>query len=403
VIAVLVVGGALLAPLNLLIVRSLTVYDLLIGLAFLMLAHRRALRMPARHYQLVCYVFVVAALLSAFRATYASEALTQILQYLFVFFVQVPTVVSVVRTRRLALWSVALLCVGTLAAILHAYITHPTQGAGRVLVFYSDNPNRLGYPVVYLLPMLFVLWHASRRRGLVAVPVLGSAYLCIWALFASGSRSSVLGSVVSVLVFFVARPRLRLRTMLVRVLVLAAVVGVVGVGLATAGALPTTLEDRVNRSLDSDPEDQHGLVGDREALVVAGLRASVASPWIGSGLDNFRYVTTDYYLGATPQLPHNLWLQLMVQVGAIGTLALGLYLLFWASDLVRGYRHAGPRDRHLLWSLFASMSGILTIFLFAPEMLDRHYWLIFALGLAVVEGSLRGGRPPSPRLEEARR
>jgi hypothetical protein len=34
----------------------------------------------------------------------------------------------------------------------------------------------------------------------------------------------------------------------------------------------------------------------------------------------------------------------------------------------------------------SAMVGVLAILFFAPEMLDRHYWLIFALGLAVVNG-----------------
>jgi hypothetical protein len=34
----------------------------------------------------------------------------------------------------------------------------------------------------------------------------------------------------------------------------------------------------------------------------------------------------------------------------------------------------------------AAVSGVLTIFMFAPEMLDRHYWLFVALGLAAATG-----------------
>ena len=50
------------------------------------------------------------------------------------------------------------------------------------------------------------------------------------------------------------------------------------------------------------------------------------------------------------------------------------------------YRLAAPADRELLWGLVAAVSGVLTIFMFAPEMLDRHYWLFVALGLAVATG-----------------
>ena len=51
--------------------------------------------------------------------------------------------------------------------------------------------------------------------------------------------------------------------------------------------------------------------------------------------------------------------------------------------MVRAYRIASLADREVLWALVAAMCGVLTIFMFAPEMLDRHYWLFVAMGLAV--------------------
>lgn len=391
---VLVIGGCVVAPLNLLIVRSLTVYDVLVGVALVILLRRRLLRTPPKRYLAAAYVFMIASLLSAFRATYTIEALTQILQYAFVFFVQIPVVLSVVRTRRLALTSILLLCLGTLGAILHAYLTQSTQGAGRVLVFYSENPNRLGYPAVYLLPFLIVLWHSTHRspglaRVLAAVACLASGYLTVWALFASASRSSVVGTLVALGVFVVLRPGLGPSRMFGRTLVLCAATGVLVVGLVSIGQLPSTLEERVSRSLNADVEDQAGLVGDREHLMSAGVRAFVATPFLGTGLDNFRYVAADYDLDATPQLPHNLWLQLLVQVGVFGTIAFGLFLVFWLRDMTHAFRRAGPDDAGLLWGLVAAIAGILTIFMFAPEMLDRHYWLIVALGLAAAAGVIR--------------
>ena len=76
----------------------------------------------------------------------------------------------------------------------------------------------------------------------------------------------------------------------------------------------------------------------------------------------------------------------MVQVGIVGTIAFGFFLLLWFRDLIRVRRHAGQLDRLILWSMVSAMVGILTIFFFAPEMLDRHYYLLFGLGLAMVNG-----------------
>lgn len=395
----LVIGGCVLAPLNLLIVLSLTVYDVLLGLALLDLIMSRRLRMPPQRYLVAAYVFLFFAVLSAFRATYSVEALTQTLQYVFIFFIQVPVVVSVVRTRRRAVICVALLCVGTLLAILHSFLFRPTQDAGRVVVFYSENPNRLGYPAAYLLPMLLALWYLSRDRRvgtriLVASSCAVGGYLAVWAVFASGSRSSLLGIVAALVLFVVVRPGHGVAGMMRRAVALVAIVGALSWALISTGQLPGTLQERVDRSLGAgvDREDQAHLVGDREHLVDAGVRAFVDSPFIGTGLDNFRYVTTDYNLFATPQLPHNLWLQLLVQVGVVGTVAFAVYLLAWWRDVVACFRRIRPADQQLLWAVAASLAGILTIFMFAPEMLDRHYWLIVALGLAVVHGT--AARPP---------
>jgi O-antigen ligase len=386
---VLVIGGSVVAPLNLLLVRSLTVYDLLVGAAFVMLLKEQRLRMPPSGYVTAALVFLMAAALSSFRATHAIEAVTQILQYAFIFFVQIPAVLSVVRSRRAVIWSIALVCVGSVGAILHAYLTQDTQGAGRVLVFYSENPNRLGYPAAYLAPLLLVLWSVSRHwsaavRTATRAFCLGSGYLSVWAIAASASRSSAVGAIAAVVVYIVLRPGCSPARMVLRASVLAAVVAISISLLSATGTLPTTLEERVQRSFASD--DAGTLVGDREHLANAAANAFVEFPYLGTGLDNFRYVTTNYDLDATPQLPHNLWLQLLVQVGIFGTLAFALLLLLWLRDLLRARALAPPGDRSVLWGLFAAMCGVLTIFMFAPEMLDRHYWLFFALGLAVAVG-----------------
>ena len=265
---VLVVGGAMLAPLNLLIWRSFSVYDLLVFVALFFLLSERRFVWPSAGYLAASYVFILAALVSAFRSTHAMEAMTQVLQYAFIFFVQVPVVISVVRTRGRAVTSIALLCFGTLAAIAHAYVFRPTQGAGRVVVFYSENPNRLGYPAAYLIPLLVVLWLLSRNAGRAArvtatAALLAGMYLSVWAVAASGSRSSLLGAGIA-LVVFVVRPGVGIVRNLGRLLAVAAVCGVVGVGLLATGQLPNTLEERIERSLDtSDIEAQANLVGDR--------------------------------------------------------------------------------------------------------------------------------------------
>ena len=377
------------APLNLLLVRSLTVYDVLIGIAFVLLLRDKALRPLPRGYLVAVYVFMLAATLSAFRATHAIEALTQILQYAFIFFVHAPC-----RPLRGA----------------HAQDGHLVRRAGvrgdarRDPVRLPDAPDpgiRPGPGVLQREPQPARLPHrvpgtASGRavaclafagaglRTAVTVLCIGSGYLAVWAVAASASRSAALGTLAALIVFVALRPLTPPGRRMLQISSLVVVVVAVAGVLFVTGSLPTTLEDRVERSFT--PDDQSTLVGDREHLNNAAVLAFVQSPYLGSGLDNFRYVTTNYDLDATPQLPHNQWLQLMVQVGVFGAVALAVLLLMWFRDLVRAYRLAPPPDRELLWGLVAALSGVLTIFMFAPEMLDRHYWLFVALGLAVAAG-----------------
>ena len=60
--------------------RSFSVYDLLVLAALLPLLRDRRFVWPATGYLAASYVFILAALVSAFRSTHATEAMTQVLQ-----------------------------------------------------------------------------------------------------------------------------------------------------------------------------------------------------------------------------------------------------------------------------------------------------------------------------------
>jgi O-antigen ligase len=320
------------------------------------------------------------------------ESLTQILQFAFIFFVQLPVVLTLGRSPLVVRWSVALVVAGSIGAIALAYMSHKTQGAGRDLVFFSDNPNRLGYPSAYLLP--FVLYFGAelwRRNRAVAASITGVLlYLMIWALAGSASRSATIGVMVALVVFIALRPGVGIVRMVRRLLAVSLVAGAVGWVLWHTTYFPLTLRTRIQDSFV--PEDQSVLLDDRERLARAGIRAFEHSPFVGTGLDNFRFVAPWYYPAATHQLPHNVWLQSLAQVGLIGTLALVFLLARWFITIYLAYRVPGDRsDRELLWAFFASIAALMAIFLVIPEMIDRHYWLLIGLGLALAAHHRRQG------------
>jgi O-antigen ligase len=387
------IGGTVVAPLDLFLFGAFTMYDLiLLGVAFLLLLERRRFCFLPPLFLPALLAFFSFALLSTFRAPHQAEAVTQLVQYGFIFFVQIPVILTVVRTRRLLELTVAALAVGSLIGLVIAFAVERSGGSGRALAFYSDNPNRLGYPSAYLLP--FVLhylgrvWRTGRRgRALaIGIPVI---YLMTWALLASASRGAAVGLLVALLGAVVFADGLRIDRRTVRRL-LGAVLAVVGASVLVLNSwlFPSTLQERVSATLAAEET----LVQDRARLISASLDALAESPFVGVGLDNFRYVADRHEDLATPQAPHNLWLQFLAQIGIIGTLGFLFVVLTWFELVLRRYAAApvGP-DRALAWAFAVSMAALMAIFMTTPVMIHRQYWLLFGLGLALAL-SYPGGR-----------
>jgi O-antigen ligase len=392
----LLVVAALLAPLDLALAASFTVHDLLlVGIAFLVMLGRRRLSWLPPFFLPAVFVFVLFALISSLRATNQAGALTQLSQFVFVFFVQLPVVLTVVRTPRVLRLTLAALVVGSLVGLVLAFVSHQAGGAGRIVAFYSDNPNRLGYPTAYLLPFvlhwLSALWRRGRRRWAAAIgaPIL---YLMIWALAASASRGAALGLLVSFVLYAVFFDGVRVDGRTVgRVLGAAAAVVAVALVLLNTAAFPVTLKERIDETLAAE----ESLVDDRARLAAASLRAVAESPLVGTGLDNFRYVAERYEPLATPQAPHNMWLQFLAQVGVIGTLGFLFLMTTWFELVLR--RQAAERraaERELLCAFVVSMATLMVIFMTTPVMIHRHYWLVWGLGAVAALGYPDRRHPP---------
>lgn len=395
----LFLAAAAVAPLNLLIVASFSVFDLLmLALAFFLYVGPRRMQTLPAELRIAACVFVVCAMVSTFRATHPAEAMTQLLQFVVIFFVQIPVVLTMAASRVMLTWSLLLFMAGSLVGVVQALVMQRAQGADRVLTFFSDNPNRLGYLTSYLVPFvalfLALLWRSGRRRTTVAAGLV-LVYLLVWPLTASASRGATIGTIVAIVVYFALRPGLGVRRLVGGLLLSAALVWGFGWVALHSEVFPTTLQERLSRTLD--PEEQSTLVGDRERLAVAGLRAFEQSPLVGTGLDNFRYVAVLYEPSASNQAPHNLWIQLLAQVGLVGTAAFGFMLARWFAAMYGAFRAVGRRgeDADLLWAFVASMASVMAILMTTPTMNQRHYWLLYGLGMALAAGVHGGRRSPT--------
>jgi O-antigen ligase len=329
------------------------------------------------------YAFLLFALLSTLRATEPLESLTQILQYVFIFFVQLPVVMTLARPQLLVRLSLILLLLARLIVLAGALVFERMSGSDRALAFRGDSANQLAYPTAYLLPFLLCLvLEAWRRKRLIAVGILAlpALYLMIWALAASGSRSATLATLVAAIVFLACRHKCELSGgTLIRLCATGAIVGTLGYWVYESDYLPPTLRHRVALSLKGDET----LLDDRIELAVAGVRAFLESPLVGVGLDNFRYVAREYGVLATATDPHNMWIDLLATVGLVGALAFVILIAGWFTVLVRA-QHASrdPAEREILAAFIASMVAIMVIHMFIPMMLQRQYWLLYGLGLA---------------------
>jgi O-antigen ligase len=376
------------APIEILLLKSFTAYDLLATALFFLMLARGRVTLPPPAILWSASVFLLFALLSTLRAPQPGQSLTQILQYLFILFVQLPVILFFTRSQFMIRASLVAFLLGSLVGIGDAFLSPQDVGAGRVSSSFVESPNRLGYPTAYVSPFLCCLLLARWREGKGRLlTLLGGAvvgYLMLWALAASGSRGATAGTVVALSVFLALRRGFSVRPSgLARVAAAVLTVALCGVLIYRSGYFPETLGERIERTLAAESS----LVQDRTTLAVAGWQAFRESPLLGLGLDNFRYISDRYLPTITQQLPHNLWIQLLVHTGLVGALGFLGMIVSWFGIMLRAQRfQAAVEQRELIWAFIASMSATMTIFLFVPALIQRQYWLIFGLGLSLVQG-----------------
>jgi O-antigen ligase len=397
----LLVLTAFIAPLNLRLFRALTAYDIAVALlAVLVVAGPRTLvRLPTA-LRVAAAIMLAAGLLSAFRSTYPIEAAYHVLQFAFVFFVQLPVILTLARSRRVIDAVIAMFVLGYLAVIAVSLL-QPSTAGGRVLPFYNEeNANALGLPTVFLLP--FVLCFALRewrgdRRPLVLFMFGGVTYMMVWALAASASRGSTAASIVSLTVFTVCSAGVdRIGRVLLRIGVVILVILALGVVLFKTDLFGQKLEDRIVSTFGG--QEPHEVTDERAALNRAGINEFLQNPFIGTGFDNFRYVSQFYDDEATFHDPHNLWIQFLAQTGIVGAAAFAYIIIRWFVLLLRTQSIATDgTDRQMLWAFIAAMMGIMAHSMLSPLVLQRHYWILYGLGISLcvlVGTGSRGPREP---------
>ena len=218
------------------------------------------------------------------------------------------------------------------------------------------------------------------------------------ALFLTQSRSGWMGALTGVGVILClqgwrAGTRRFLLTLLVVPLALAALGGL-------AWAASPMVQSRVAEALRGDM---------RLPLWSDTVRMVEDRPWFGFGPGSFRWVYPHYQRHLTryldPIYAHNEYLNHLADVGAVGTLAVGIALLTVAVRLLPFVRRARrPKDAWLVMGALGALAGSLVhaVFDFNLQIFANTHALVALFGLAVsglfAAGDLTARPLPRPAL-----
>lgn len=264
---------------------------------------------------------------------------------------------------------------------------------------YGD-PNSFAASLLYTLPLTMPLW-ATRPSKFLRTLLIGYTLGALACIALTGSRTGFVGLVaMTMMILLVTVKRKGL------LLVLAVLAGGIGFALA-ATVLPDELQQRYLTLVDSSygPKNAAVSASGRMAGFVAGIEAWQKSPLIGHGPRGFDFATGR--MGGA----HNLYGQVLSEMGALGALLLLVYVICFALNCLevrRFYRDHPDEPRDFPFHV-ARASGIIVVMLlllgWSGHTLYRYHWQWFAAFQAIAVHCVRKRQQDSQdlwRLDAAR-
>lgn len=238
------------------------------------------------------------------------------------------------------------------------------------------NPNVMGeYLIVACSLSVGMFWKEHRWfRKLCYFCATGIMGL---ALLATGSRGAMLGLAVSAAVFALfADHRL------------------LPFGIAAVAAMPFVLPDSIKARFlgalagtDSSTKYRMSIYG--------ACFGMIRDYWLtGIGVGAFALVYPRYvYAASNSYHSHNLFLQVLIELGVFGFAMFLLLLLTWAQRLCRAIARDKTRHRFLTGVVLSGMTGLLvqglTDHLWFNYRIVLLFWIVIGLGLACARGEER--------------
>jgi O-antigen ligase len=364
----------------------------------------RASVLPLAHpgFAFMLVGFLGWAAISVLWAKDVPEAWTDLSRYLLAFTLLV-IVFTAVRRREDALRVLAVFIAGCAVTAAYALIVRPGEPEADVLRVSSTvgNANVVASILVAGLVLSVAAFRAGRGAPLIRLAAVATAVLSVAALFETGSRSGAIALGAALVVGVMVAGRWRLPTFLGAV-ALALVIVTTFVAFA-----PAEIRERIGLLT---PGELPAIEG-RTTIWQVGVRMVEDQPLQGVGVGNFQAASSQYAVEPglsarselvidDPQVAHNVYLQVLAELGIVGLALFGGVLAFslrCALAAARRFERDGDEAMEIFArALIPALVAVLVSDVFASEQFNKLLWLLLGLGPSLLAISHAAGRRRSP-------
>jgi len=305
-------------------------------------------------------------------------------------------VFTAVSDRRRAIWVVGAFVIAATASATFGLVSGPSvEGgeAGRAGGTLAE-PNEFAAVLVAGLCLAGASAAAARRSPALRLAACAAAMLCVAGVFLSVSRAGLIALAVVLLAGVVIAGRWR-----PAMIVLLLCVSLSGVGYFAFGAAGErlTLADQGSGRIDIWTVGWR-MVQDRPVTGVSAGNFTAAAPHY---LLEPGGILRDEFIIVTPKVAHNIYLQVLAELGAVGLI---LFVSILGFSVVSAHKAAGRFQREgdktmevLARGVVLALLGLLVADFFASEQYSKQLWLLLGLGPALLALANGSGREAPPR------
>lgn len=304
-------------------------------------------------------------------------------------FLLLPIVISAVRRREHIVWLVAAFVVGGLAAAIYGFISPQSVGSRDFGRLSATNLDANGVALALAVAVAFAaaLLRVLRGRRLLHRCLAVAMAFALVGILDTQSRSGLIALLTLLLTMALVGGRWRRRATLLLILLATATVGYLAAAPANS--------------------DQHLTSADtagRSTLWLVGWRMFESHPLTGVGVGNFSVSSVHYVsepgtitradlIVDTPLPTHNVYLQLLAELGIPGLVAFLAIVLVAATSALRAavrFRDTSQTGLELIARCYVgALAAFMASNFFQSDQFAKQLWLLIALGPALLAVAMR--------------